>query len=45
MTINIDPQNIQEGLIIFYIIGMVIAAVLFAIAYPSLKERSKKSSK
>ncbi len=39
----IDADKILNGLMWFYITGAIIVLILALIAYPSLRERTKKS--
>lgn len=41
----INFQNISEGLMGFYIVLALVLLAIAIVAYPSLRERSKKSSK
>lgn len=41
----ISFQNINEGLMGFYIILALVLLTIAIVTYPSLRERSKKSSK
>lgn len=41
----ITADSIMEGLMGFYIVGAILLLVIAIVAYPSLRNRSKKSSK
>lgn len=41
----IDLQNLSQGLMGFYIVLALVLLAIAIVAYPSLRERSKRSSK
>lgn len=41
----INPDTVANGLMIFYLISALMLLALAILVYPTLKDRSKKSSK
>ena len=41
----IDVNNLANGLMGFYIVGALVLLAIAIVAYPSLRDRSKKSPK
>lgn len=42
--IILDPNNVLNGLIYMSIVGFILQIAIIILVYPTLKERSKKSS-